>query len=180
MFLDYSKSHRTNTSMYTAEKQYWNRKKNIPRKEIARPYTNFYNHTVYLWAIYIFPRSVSQFGCSKIGGLILGIYKSLKDVWIWNLGTRPRSLISENTYSNSNLLCSVCRVQYCKPMYVPCKLFVYLMRRSRSWYGALCTKQPAQIGCTTCSTWPASLITRCPLFTYKIKKNLQEYLFLII
>jgi hypothetical protein len=30
-------------------------------------------------------------------GPILGIYKSLTDVWIWKLGTRPRSLIPGNT-----------------------------------------------------------------------------------
>ncbi len=61
-----------------------------------------------LWAIYIFPVSVCPFGCSKIGRLILGIYKLLTDTWMWKLGTehynsvleikRPRSFISWNTY----------------------------------------------------------------------------------
>jgi hypothetical protein len=34
-------------------------------------------HTLY--AIYIFPGSICLFGCSKIGRLILGIYKSLTE-----------------------------------------------------------------------------------------------------
>ncbi len=62
---------------------------------------------MYLWAIYIFPGSVYLFGCSKIGGPILGIHKSLTDTWMWNWQTkhynydleitRPRSFISGNT-----------------------------------------------------------------------------------
>ncbi len=53
---------------------------------------------IYLWAIYMFPRSFCLFGCSKIDGPILEIlYKWLTDVWIWKLGTRPRSFIFGNT-----------------------------------------------------------------------------------
>ncbi len=58
-----------------------------------------------LWAIYIFPGSV-------IGRPILGIYKSLTETWMWNIGrqniikhcnsvleiTRPCSFISGNTH----------------------------------------------------------------------------------
>jgi hypothetical protein len=36
---------------------------------------------IYLWAIYIFPRSVCQFGGRKIVRPIVGIYKSLTDIW---------------------------------------------------------------------------------------------------
>ncbi len=43
---------------------------------------------MYLWAIYIFPGSVCLFGCSKIGRLILGLYKSFTDTWMWKLGNR--------------------------------------------------------------------------------------------
>ncbi len=50
----------------------------------------------YLWVVYIFPQSVCLFGCSTIGGPILGIHKSLTEVRVWKLGTRPRSLISGN------------------------------------------------------------------------------------
>jgi hypothetical protein len=39
-----------------------------------------------LWAIYIFPGSVHIFGCSKIDRPILEIYKSLTDIWLWELG----------------------------------------------------------------------------------------------
>ncbi len=40
---------------------------------------------MYLWAIYIFPGSVCLFGCSKIGRLILGIYKPFTESWMWKL-----------------------------------------------------------------------------------------------
>jgi hypothetical protein len=43
---------------------------------------------MFLWAIYIFPRSVCLFCCRKIGGPIVGIYKSLTQIsecgnWDW-------------------------------------------------------------------------------------------------
>jgi hypothetical protein len=53
---------------------------------------------MYLWAIYIFLGSVCLLCCSQ--WLILGIYKSLTDTWMQELGTRPRrpqSFISGNT-----------------------------------------------------------------------------------
>ncbi len=43
---------------------------------------------MYLWAIYIFPGSVSLFGCNKIGRQFLGIYESLTDTWMLKLGDR--------------------------------------------------------------------------------------------
>ncbi len=44
-----------------------------------------------LWANYIFPRWVCLFCWRKyVRRLILGIYKSLKDTWMWKLGVRPR------------------------------------------------------------------------------------------
>jgi hypothetical protein len=42
---------------------------------------------IYLWQIYIFPRSVCLFCCREICGLILGIYKSLTDKWNVEIGT---------------------------------------------------------------------------------------------
>ena len=37
---------------------------------------------MYLWGIYIFPRSVWLFCCRKICGMILEIYKLLADTWM--------------------------------------------------------------------------------------------------
>ncbi len=62
---------------------------------------------MYLWTIYIFPGSVCLFCCSQIDRPIRGIYKSLTDTWILELGTGPRRLIS-GKYINrifGNLLC---------------------------------------------------------------------------
>jgi hypothetical protein len=39
---------------------------------------------IYLWEIYIFPGLVCIFCCRELCGLILGIYKSLPDAWMWN------------------------------------------------------------------------------------------------
>jgi hypothetical protein len=50
-----------------------------------------------LWAICIFPWSVCLFCCRKICRLILGIYKSFTDTWMWKLGLRPRNSQKRNT-----------------------------------------------------------------------------------
>jgi hypothetical protein len=39
----------------------------------------------------LFPGSVCLFYCREICGPILGIYKSLTDTWMWELGPRPRN-----------------------------------------------------------------------------------------
>ncbi len=41
-----------------------------------------------LWSIYILPGSVHIFSCSKIDRPFLEIYKSLTDIWVWELGDR--------------------------------------------------------------------------------------------
>ncbi len=41
-----------------------------------------------LQAIYIFPGSFHIFPCSRIGKPILEIYKSVTDIWVWELGDR--------------------------------------------------------------------------------------------
>ncbi len=61
---------------------------------------------IYLWEIYIFPGLVCLFFCSEICGLILGIYKSLTDTWMWKLGLRPRNSQKRNTYMGFSLQCS--------------------------------------------------------------------------
>ncbi len=40
---------------------------------------------MFLWAIYIFPRSVYLLCCRKIGGPIVELLKTLTDTWMWNL-----------------------------------------------------------------------------------------------
>jgi hypothetical protein len=40
---------------------------------------------MFLCAIYIFPWWVCIFCCRKVGGPIVGIYKSLTDAWMWKL-----------------------------------------------------------------------------------------------
>ncbi len=53
---------------------------------------------LYLWEIYIFPGSVCLFCCREICGSILGIYKSLTDIWMWKLGLRQRCSQKRNIY----------------------------------------------------------------------------------
>ncbi len=48
----------------------------------------------------------------KIGGPIVGIYKSLTDTWMHKLGTRPRSLISKNNCFEFSVQCV--RYEYCR------------------------------------------------------------------
>ncbi len=72
----------------------------IPRNETVQP-CDFQNRIIifchhistfmFMWAIYIFPGSVCLFYWSQIGRPILGIYKSLTDTWIKELGTRLHS-----------------------------------------------------------------------------------------
>ncbi len=49
-----------------------------------------------LWVIYVSPRSVHIFSCSRIGRPIVGIHKSLTDTLMWKLGLRPRKSFSWN------------------------------------------------------------------------------------
>ncbi len=81
---------------YTAKTLYRKFETNIPRKwncAASVPILRF----MFLWAIYIFPQSVCLFCFRKIGGLIVGIYKSLKDKRMRKLGLRLRSSYSGNT-----------------------------------------------------------------------------------
>ncbi len=58
-----------------------------------------------LSTIYIFPPSVCLFCCRKICGPILGMYKSLKDTWMWKFGLMPRNSFSGNTEMGFSLQC---------------------------------------------------------------------------
>ncbi len=53
---------------------------------------------IYLWAIFLFPRSVCQVP-------MVGIYKSLIDPWMKKLGTRQRSFISGNICFEFSVQC---------------------------------------------------------------------------
>ncbi len=61
---------------------------------------------IYLWEIFLFPRYVCLFCCRKICGPILGINKSLTDIWKWKLGLRPRNSQKRNTLMVFSLQCS--------------------------------------------------------------------------
>ncbi len=47
----------------------------------------------------------TQFSCSRIGRLIVGIYDSLTDTWMWKLGLRPRNSFSANISFEFSVLC---------------------------------------------------------------------------
>ncbi len=58
---------------------------------------------IFLWAIYIFPQSVCLFCCRKIGGPMVGRYKSLTKTWMFKLGLRTVSFLGAH---KSDFLCS--------------------------------------------------------------------------
>ncbi len=67
-----------------------------PRKEIARPQSQFSHLCVCERFIYSHVRSAYS-AAGKYCGHILGIYKLLTDTWSWKLVLRPRNSLSGNT-----------------------------------------------------------------------------------
>jgi hypothetical protein len=81
----------------------------IPRKGIARCLSPNIHIYVSVSDLYIFPRSVHLFSCSRIDRPISGIYKSLTEILyectrrIWGLW--PRSSFSGNNCFEFSVLC---------------------------------------------------------------------------
>jgi len=86
---------------YTAKTQYRNKYSQKRNCAASVPIFTF----VCRWAINMFTQSFCLFCCRKICGLILGIYKSLIDTWMWKLELRPRNSFSGNTYMEFLLQC---------------------------------------------------------------------------
>ncbi len=78
----------------------------IPRNETAWHCSQFLHSCIYERFI-IFPGSVCLFGCSKISRPTMGIYKSPIDIWMLELGMRPRSFSSGNTHIGFSVQCVV-------------------------------------------------------------------------
>ncbi len=81
---------------------------------------------MFLWVIYIFLWSVCLFCCRKIGGPNVGIFKSLTDTWMWNLGLRPRNYLFWE-YINSNFF-AVYWTKLTTPLYTYFAMIVDLSR----------------------------------------------------
>ncbi len=70
-----------NSTLHRHWTENWN--KIFSERKLCGRSPNFLISTFkYLWAIYLFPPTVCLFGCSKISRPIVGIYKSLTDVWL--------------------------------------------------------------------------------------------------
>ena len=113
----------------TAVQQYSSpRKGTIPK--IRNEYSQKRNCTasvpistfMFLWAIYIFLRSVCLFCWREICGPILEIYKSLTDTWMWKLGLRPCNSFSGNICFKFSLLCLCSEWSFYGP---PLRLLLY-------------------------------------------------------
>jgi hypothetical protein len=90
---------------------------------------------MFLWAIYIFPRSVHLFSCSRKGRPTVGIHKSLTETWRYELGLRMRSFISGNICFEFSVyrLCSVPQRNYTVRQLKRTDLFVQLQKRNTNW-----------------------------------------------
>ncbi len=77
-----------------------------------------------LWANYIFPRWGCLFCWRKyVGRLILGIYKSLKDTWMWKLGW-CRAIPRKGIYNGIAVAVRAARTCYSSTLHIPSLPFV--------------------------------------------------------
>ncbi len=91
---------------------------------------------MWLWAIYIFPRSAHLFSCSNIGRPIRGIYKSLPETWMQELGVDcSRAVLSWEylfqMFGIGTLKWGFCRTQ----------LWAYLLNVNGTWEGHVKTSE---------------------------------------
>jgi hypothetical protein len=83
-----------------------NSKQIFPEQELHCHSPNFHIH-VFLWAIYIqYSHKWSAYSAAGICGPILGIYKSLTDIWMWKLRLRPHNSQKRNTLMGFLLQCA--------------------------------------------------------------------------
>ncbi len=97
-----------------------------------------------LWTIYIFQRSIYLFWCRKICGPILGIYQSLTDTWMWNLGLRPRNSQKRNPYINGIFPLQCGLDNFCCRSH-PTTFYCFNFKcvgRGRPWWGQCWTPTP--------------------------------------
>ncbi len=76
----------------------------FPKMKLCGSVFQFPHSCSYLWASYIFRRSVRKRNTAKLADRSLGTYKSLTDMQ--KLGTRPRSSISRNICFKFSVQCS--------------------------------------------------------------------------
>ncbi len=92
-------------TMHTAKTQYRKFETIIPRKGFARPQSQFPHSSV--WAIYIYIPTIEPILVLENVWPIIGIYNSITDTRMWNLGQRPHNSISGNTKMGFSLQCRV-------------------------------------------------------------------------
>ncbi len=78
------------TAVFTAKTKCGKFETNIPRRGISGPQSQFPHSCVCERIIYSHDGSACSAGGNMYSRLILWIYKSLKDTWMWKLGLRPR------------------------------------------------------------------------------------------
>ncbi len=103
----------------------------IPRNETARPSSQFLHSC-------ICERSVHLLFCSKVGGPIVGIYKSLTDILMQELGwERSRAVLFLGIFV-SNFRYSVFAVPSGHQLFL-CNRMDWLLLYSRVYYTVQCT-----------------------------------------
>ncbi len=114
---------------------YRNSKQIFPEMKLLGRAPNSYIHVSVNDLYTVFPQSVCLvpiylFCFRKIGGPIVGIYKSLTDTWIWKLGLRPRSFFSVK-YRISYTYVFKTSPEYCRGLF---NVVVVCLEEISHWY----------------------------------------------